>query len=75
MADQFVPVSFGGSLPEYFFNGNGGGGGPVKPQVTIGVAPILWKLEVDTADANRLKFYYSSDNGTTWTLKMELNHT
>ena len=74
MADQFVPVSFGGHLPEYFFNGNGGAG-PVKPQVVIGVNPILWKLEVDTADANRLKFFYSNDNGATWNLKMELNHT
>lgn len=75
MSDNFVPYSFGGLLPEYLYNGSGGGGGPVKPSVVVGVAPILWKLEVDVADQNRLKFYYSNNNGTTWELKMELNHT
>lgn len=73
MANNFVPISFGGSLPEYYYNGNGGAGGGAE--VVIGVDPILWKLEVDFADGNKLKFYYSTDNGNTYTLKMELNPT
>lgn len=70
MPNNFVPVSFGGSLPEYYYNGNGT---DTASQVIIGVNPILWKMEVDTADGNKLKFYHSTDNGNTYTLKMELN--
>lgn len=71
---QFVPYSFGGSLPQYYYNGQGQGP-PVGPEIIVGQNPILWKLEVDTSDANKLKFYYSNNNGTTWNLKMELNHS
>ncbi|MCP4483697.1 MAG: hypothetical protein GY823_03920 [Flavobacteriaceae bacterium] len=67
--DDFTPISFSGLLPEYFYQPTSSN--EVSPRLLIGANNKVWKLEYDASD-NNLKFYYSSDNQSTWTLKMEL---
>lgn len=70
----FVPYSFGGLIPEYLYQSSSQSSLTVDSLV-IGQTAIKWKLEVDLADNNKLKVYYSDDNGVTWTPKVEIAHS
>lgn len=65
---EFTPYSFGGTIPVYVYNGAASS----TSKIIIGEGANLWKLDVDTTDDNKLKIYYSSDSGTSWTVILEL---
>ena len=66
----FVPLSFAGNLPEYFYQTDTT---DVDNKLEIKSGNKIWRIQIDTADNDKLKFSYSLDNGATFTLKAELN--
>lgn len=69
---NFVPYSFGGSIPFYVYQSTTQDSINVN-KVIIGQSDNRWKIEVDAADDHKLKFYYSTDGGTTWSSIMEID--
>ena len=69
---SFVPYSFGGQIPFYVYQSSSQDSITVE-KVIIGQTENKWKMEMDTTDGNKLKIYYTSDGGTTWTAIMEIS--
>lgn len=68
----FVPYSFGGQIPFYVYQSNSP---TTADKVIIGTGSDKWKIEIDTADDNKLKFSYSNDTGSSWSQIVELDPT
>ena len=70
---SFVPYSFGGNIPFYVYQSTAQDSINVN-KIIIGQTTNRWKIEIDSTDGDKLKFFYSSDNGVTWTARMEISH-
>jgi hypothetical protein len=68
----FVPYSFGGQIPFYVYQSSTQDSITVN-KVIIGQSTNKWKIEMDEDDGNKLKFYFSSDSGTSWNAVMEIS--
>lgn len=70
MTDQFVPISFAGTSPQWWYNA---AAGTVMQFLVIGTGLQRWKLEIDLSDGYKLKMYFSSDGGVTWVTKFAVS--